>query len=81
MFIPNVDVRYYTDNGFLKYDIIVKPGADISKIALKYNGVDKLEVKNKDLLISTSVGQLKESLPYLFNRMQQEKERSIANTR
>jgi hypothetical protein len=26
---PNTDVRYYTDNGSLKYDIIVKPGADI----------------------------------------------------
>src|SRR5882724_1606168 len=25
---PDVDVRYYTNNGFLKYDIIVKPGAD-----------------------------------------------------
>ena len=33
---PNVDVRYYTDNGILKYDIVAKPGADISKIALKY---------------------------------------------
>ena len=31
---PNVDVRYYTDNGTMKYDIIVKPGADISKIAI-----------------------------------------------
>lgn len=63
---PNVDVRYYTSNGFLKYDIIAKPGADISKIALKYDGVEKLQVKNKDLLISTSVGQLKESLPYSY---------------
>ena len=63
---PNVDVRYYTDNGFLKYDIIIKPGADISKIALKYNGVDKLQVKNKDLLIKTSFGELKESLPYSY---------------
>lgn len=63
---PNVDVRYYTDNGFLKYDIIVKPGGDVSKIALKYNGVDKLQVKNKELLISTSVGELKESSPFTF---------------
>ena len=29
----NVDVRYYSDNGNLKYDIIIKPGADVSKIA------------------------------------------------
>jgi gliding motility-associated-like protein len=63
---PNVDVRYYTDNGFLKYDIIVKPGGDVSKIKLKYDGVDKLQVKNKELLIATSIGELKESAPYTF---------------
>ena len=40
---PNVDVRYYTDNEFLKYDIIVKPGGDVSKIALKYDGTDNVE--------------------------------------
>lgn len=63
---PNVDVRYYTDNEFLKYDIIVKPGGDVSKIALKYNGTNKVQVKNKELVMSTSVGELKESAPYTY---------------
>ena len=63
---PNVDVRYYTDNGFLKYDIVVKPGADISKIGLKYSGIDKLQVKNKELSITTSVGDLRESAPFTY---------------
>jgi gliding motility-associated-like protein len=62
----NIDVRYYTNNGVLKYDIIVKPGADPSKIALKYDGVDKLDVKNKELVVLTSVGELKESSPYSY---------------
>ena len=38
---PGVDVRFYTDKGSLKYDIIVKPGADASKIVLRYSGADK----------------------------------------
>ena len=63
---PNIDVRYYTDNDFLKYDIIVKPGGDVSKIALKYDGIDKLQVKNKELMIGTSIGELKESTPYTY---------------
>ena len=63
---PNIDVRYYTDNEFLKYDFIVKPGGDVSKIALKYNGVDKLQVKNKELMITTSIGEMKESSPYTY---------------
>lgn len=63
---PNIDARYYTNNGVLKYDIIVKPGGDVSKIALKYKGVDKLQVKNKELSIMTSVGELKEGSPYTY---------------
>lgn len=63
---PNVDVRYYTDNGFLKYDIIVKPGGDVSKIALKYNGVDQVQTRKGELLIETSVGELKESVPFTY---------------
>jgi gliding motility-associated-like protein len=63
---PNVDVRYYTNNGTLKYDIIAKPGADISKIALKYKGADKMSVQNKELVVSTSIGDLKESYPYTY---------------
>jgi gliding motility-associated-like protein len=63
---PNVDVRYYTNNGTLKYDIVAKPGADISKIALRYKGTDKLQLKNKELIISTSLGDLKESYPYTY---------------
>ncbi len=63
---PNIDVRYYTNYGYLKYDIIVKPGGDVSKIALKYSGVDHLQTKNKELLIKTSLGELKESSPYTY---------------
>jgi len=63
---PGVDVRYYTDKGTMKYDIIVKPGADISKIALRYAGADKLEVRDKQLIIKTSVGDVKELDPYTY---------------
>lgn len=63
---PNVDVRYYTYNGTLKYDIIAKPGADISKIALKYEGVDKMLVRNKELVLGTSIGERRESAPFTY---------------
>ncbi len=65
---PNVDVRYYSNSGAVKYDLIIKPGADISRIALKYHGADKLEIKNKELIIGTSVGDLKELNPYSYQQ-------------
>lgn len=66
---PQVDVRYFTDGGLLKYDIIIKPGADIGKIALRYSGADKLEIKNKELVVRTSVGNIKESEPFTYQNI------------
>ncbi len=63
---PNIDVRYYTDKGSLKYDIIVHPGGNVNDIALEYKGVNKLSVKNKELVIGTSLGDLKELYPYTY---------------
>lgn len=63
---PNIDVRYYSEAGSLKYDIIVHPGGDVDKIALRYEGVDKLQLKNNELIIKTSVGDVKELYPYSY---------------
>lgn len=64
---PGIDVRYYIDAaGSLKYDIIVHPGANENLVAMKYTGADKLKIKNKELVISTSVGEHKELSPYTY---------------
>lgn len=63
---PNVDIRYYTDKGFLKYDIIVHPGGNVDKIEMKFDGADQLSTKKNQLLINTSVGQVKELVPYSY---------------
>ena len=68
---PNVDVRYFSDKGAVKYDLIVKPGADVSRIALQYHGADKLEIKNRELIIRTSVGDLRELSPFSYQYTQQ----------
>ncbi|MES2892842.1 MAG: PKD domain-containing protein [Bacteroidota bacterium] len=67
---PNIDVRYYTDAGTLKYDIIVRPGGNVNDIALQYDGVDQLNISNKELIISTSVGKVKELSPYTYQVQQ-----------
>lgn len=63
---PNIDLRYYTDRGVLKYDLIVHPGGDPNRIELSYEGVDKLSIKNKALSIETSLGGFKEGIPYTY---------------
>lgn len=67
---PGIDVRYYVDGGSnLKYDIIVKPGGRVEDIAMKYSGVDKIETKNKELIITTPLGKSKELKPYTFQTL------------
>ena len=63
---PNIDARYYTDRGTLKYDLIVHPGGNIDNIALRYEGADKLSLQNKELVIGTSVGDVRELYPYTY---------------
>lgn len=70
---PNIDIRYYSDAGSLKYDLIVKPGGNPNQIAFKYEGADGLQVKNKELIIKTSVGDLKELSPYSYQYGQNQK--------
>ena len=63
---PGIDVRYYTGEKNLKYDIIVAPGADASRIALAFEGAEGLSIKNKKLVIKTSVGDVTELDPYSY---------------
>lgn len=66
---PGVDVRYYTDNGQLKYDLIVNPGASIDKIAMHFDGVDHLTTADERLVIKTSVQYVQELKPYTYQPM------------
>ena len=60
---PGIDVRYYTDKGNLKYDLIVHPGADPAKIALRFDGTQGISVKNGNLVVKTSLGDVTEMKP------------------
>lgn len=60
----NIDIRYYSDNGNLKYDIIIHPGADVAKLALQILGLDGLSVnKYGNLSMKTSVGEIYQTIP------------------
>ena len=63
---PGIDIRYSTENNALKYDFIVNPGADASVIQLQYEGVNGLKIRNNELLVETSVGDVKELKPFTY---------------
>lgn len=61
-----IDVHVASENWNVKYDFIVQPNADVSQIQLRYEGVEKLSIKDGNLIIGTSVGDVMEMQPYAY---------------
>ena len=63
---PGIDIRYYTNAGQLKYDLIVHPGADVNRIRMRYDGVDRLSTRKEELIAGTSVGAVTQLAPFSY---------------
>ncbi len=63
---PNIDIEYvFHPTDGIKYSLILHPGADISKVKMKYD--DKVKLKgNGDLHIPTLFGDIVEHAPVTF---------------
>jgi hypothetical protein len=61
-----IDFRVSSIGNNLKYDFIVRPGADPSQIKLQYQGVDGIEIADNELEIRTTVGSLTELKPFSY---------------
>lgn len=63
---PGVDVRYYSENGFVKYDLLVAPGGRVEDIVLAYEGVSSLRLVKGELEVKTSVSEVREQAPFSY---------------
>jgi PKD repeat protein len=61
-----VDLKLYTSGSSVKYDLLVKPGGHLNKIELAYSGLDSLQLKEKNLHMKTSLGEIIEMKPYVY---------------
>ncbi len=60
---PGIEMLMHADGPFLKYDLVVAPGADASQIKMTYEGHDKLSIENDRLVVTTSIGDVTEQKP------------------
>lgn len=63
---PKIDLKYYTQSAQLKYDLILKPGADPAAIRFHVLGADKVQLKKEQLYIKYRFGELVEMKPYAY---------------
>ncbi|MCU0324831.1 MAG: gliding motility-associated C-terminal domain-containing protein [Spirosomaceae bacterium] len=66
---PNIDLRLYSFDQSLKYEYVVKPKADISKIRMKYKGIEQIMLENQQVRITTSINTIKELEPFTFQKI------------
>jgi len=63
---PGIDLRLFAYYQTLKYEFIVRPGADPSRIRLRYEGASLLQTEGDQLLVGTSLNPFREGRPYSF---------------
>ncbi len=61
-----VDFKIYEYATTLKYEFVVHPKGDPKDIVLEYDGLDEVYIKNKRLVLKTSVGNIYENKPYVY---------------
>lgn len=61
-----IDLLTVEANGNLKYDFIVAPGADPQFIELEFEGLDNLAIVDGDLVLQTSLGEVREMEPFAY---------------
>ncbi len=64
---PGIDMRMYFTVGGLKYDFVVRPGADPSQIAFRYVGGKQAAITSEGaIVVETPLGSIGENAPVAF---------------
>jgi uncharacterized protein (TIGR03437 family) len=71
---PGIDLVYYGAQGRLEYDLVVKPGADPSRLRLSVAGARSLRLlANGDLLLRTAAGEARFQRPIIYQEINGER--------
>ncbi len=70
---PNIDLSLYSEGINMKYDFIVHPRGNMKDIKLAYNGLNKVALVEGNLVLTTSVGDVVEQAPYVYQVINGEK--------
>lgn len=61
-----INLNVYESKATIKYDVIIAPNTNPTQFKVKYEGFDKLEIKEGELVISTSLGTIIEKRPFAY---------------
>ena len=62
---PGIDVVYYGADGAIEFDFIAKPGADVSKIGMRFHGATSVDV-DEDVFVKKDGAEMRVRRPRVF---------------
>ena len=65
-FYDGIDLKVYNHGNSVKYDLMVAPGVDPSRIRVRYQGPDGVELRDGDLHAITMLGDVIEKSPVAY---------------
>ncbi len=63
---PGIGMKLYSEDGFIKYDLIVKPGADPGQIKFEYDGLENIRLAHNSIYAETSLNTIIENAPFAY---------------
>ncbi|MFY0674921.1 MAG: gliding motility-associated C-terminal domain-containing protein [Bacteroidia bacterium] len=75
-----IDFEIYSYQFKLKYNFYVHPGADASPIKIKYLGADDILLKNGNLQVNTSLRNIFEEAPFVYQNLENEPYKEVASS-
>jgi uncharacterized protein (TIGR03437 family) len=67
---PGIDLVYYGNSRRIEYDFVVAPGADPSRIALRFPGSARVSISPAgDLVVSTNAGDIVHRKPVIYQEL------------
>ena len=71
-----IDTRIYLENGSLRYDMVLKAGADPSAIAMTFDGAERISINKKgELVLKTSLGDVVQQKLFAFQNIDGKKKK------
>lgn len=62
-----IDALLRFENGEIRYDLLLEPGADPMTVQVRYDGVEAVRVDpSGDLVLRTAIGELRQRKPYAY---------------
>ena len=70
-----IDLKYYFEQGTIRYDYIVQPGADLKQIVLELQGSDNTSINAQgDLVFTTRFGEVKQAGLFCYQQIEGNKQ-------